>query len=120
MTGKKPPPHGNSIRDCEDEIRGACSYLEEIGLRYKLIDDYIIEYFSEDLVVVIAFEKYYGTLAIDYYLPRSNGDLPNLERAQRYSLIWTLGLYKNGEYMEKYLSKPLPGIQQIEACVRFF
>ena len=120
MSKRKSPPHGYYISDYLDEIRTVCHYFETMGMSYSQISEFTIQYASNDLVLWISFERYYGALFVDYYLPGSDGSLPDPKVDRSFSLLWSIAMYEGGVHKEKYLPKGQSKIEQISACVLFF
>ncbi len=118
MNRKTPPPIGYFISDYEKEIRKICVCLENDGMQYKLLSDFVIQYSSDELVIEIAFERYGDVVTIDYIVGNSEFPLQGKCDQSSYSLAWTVSEIANSKDIERL--KGMSKLEKISFYIGFF
>ena len=90
---------GYLIKDDENEIRKVCGFLEKRGFAYKMKNDFVIQYESEEHIVLVEYERYGESVFVDLVFKTPKyGD-------QKYSIGWMAKVDEEVDF-EKYIAKP--------------
>lgn len=114
------PPFGYYITDYEKDIREICACLEDEGMRYKLVDDFEIQYISDSVVIYIIFEKNGDAVSVEYSLPNSTPNGNQFSQAETFSIGWTIVEFLDEEQKVKYLPKRLSKLDKVKGCIQFY
>ena len=120
MNRGESPPVGYYVTDYESEIRDVCAFLENQGMRYRLINEFEIQYISDEVVIYIIFERNSDAVSVEYSLPSNPSEAATQTQPETYSIGWTIAEYLDGKLKSKYLPEKLTKLEKIMGCVRFF